>query len=148
MKNVLPNSFEFLIHQFNSLNRELIYELWINSSIQPVSESYAQRFYHWGHAGVREIFRQQTLGCPLLFPISFSRSMYPELEILSVQKPPIDENQNRKAWQANHAAVDLLFIISTEKPSQFFRLNLESAEIQNGAFEVKVEIITQAILLQ
>ena len=74
--------------------------------------------------------------------------MYPELEILSVQKPPIDENQNRKAWQANHAAVDLLFIISTEKPSQFFRLNLESAEIQNGAFEVKVEIITQAILLQ
>ena len=65
MKNVLPNSFEFLIHQFNSLNRELIHELWINSSIQPVSESYAQRFYHWGHAGVREIFRQQTLGCPL-----------------------------------------------------------------------------------
>ena len=64
MKNVLPNSFEFLIHQFNSLNRELIHELWINSSIQPVSESYAQRFYHWGHAGVREIFRQQTLGCP------------------------------------------------------------------------------------
>ena len=67
MKNVLPNSFEFLIHQFNSLNRELIHELWINSSIQPVSESYAQRFYHWGHAGVREIFRQQTLGCPLEF---------------------------------------------------------------------------------
>ena len=68
MKNVLPNSFEFLIHQFNSLNRELIHELWINSSIQPVSESYAQRFYHWGHAGVREIFRQQTLGCPLEVP--------------------------------------------------------------------------------
>ena len=75
MKNVLPNSFEFLIHQFNSLNRELIHELWINSSIQPVSESYAQRFYHWGHAGVREIFRQQTLGCPLdsvdFFPALF-----------------------------------------------------------------------------
>ena len=67
MENVLLNSFEFLIHQFNSLNRELIHELWINSSIQPVSESYAQRFYHWGHAGVREIFRQQTLGCPLNF---------------------------------------------------------------------------------
>ena len=67
MKNVLPNSFEFLIHQFNSLNRELIHELWINSSIQPVSESYAQRFYHWGHAGVQEIFCQQTLGCPLNF---------------------------------------------------------------------------------
>ena len=67
MENVLLNSFEFLIHQFNSLNREIIHELWINSSIQPVSESYAQRFYHWGHAGVREIFRQQMLGHPVIF---------------------------------------------------------------------------------